>query len=279
PIPSPRRSTPPPTQQRIEPQPVPIPSPRRSTPLPQQSPIKSPISISSKPNFKKINFVEIELGVLAPNDYKYQGKYYDFYQFEGRENQLIQLRMIGSDDKRDSSNLSLNPVVMLLDSDNKVIAVRSNRNTSEDVNDAFMFVRLPSKGTYTIAVTSKNPGDIGRYSLAMRNDRASYTLDEFGMLTQQKPILKQNRTAYNVSQFQGSKGQLISIRADSNYEQFSPYIVLLNSKGEIVASDNAKDGKYSALIDRVELPDNGTYYVVVTSSTSKKTGTYRLSIF
>lgn len=241
----------------------------------------SPVSGSKIPNARPINFVDIQLGVLAPGDFKSQGRYFHFYQFEGRENQLVQIRLVGSADQRRSSNLNLNPFMILLDPNNNVLAKRSSGETDSngEAKDAFLFVRLPQRGVYTIAVTSRNPGEIGRYSLALRNDRASYTLDESEQLTANGSNLRKNGSPYNVSSFEGKRDQLVSIRVDSVLEEFSPYIVLFNSKGQVIAADNDKDGRYTALIDRAKLPEDGTYYVVVISSVPQRTGTYRLTVF
>ena len=166
----------------------------------------------------------------------------------------------------------------LLDPEGRVI-LRRGGGTVPGSQDAFEFVRLPEAGTYTIGVTTRNPGDTGRYSLALRNDRASYTLDEEDTLSASSPILKKNGTPYKVSKFQGEKGQLVSIRVDSTFEEFSPYIVLLNSQGKIIAAHNDRDGKFTALIDRAKLPEDDTYYVVVSSVAPRQIGAYRLTIF
>ncbi|MBF2008688.1 MAG: pre-peptidase C-terminal domain-containing protein [Chlorogloeopsis fritschii C42_A2020_084] len=287
--PSNRRSTP------SSPQPTSQPSYRRSTPSrspavkPTTSPgvnrnqisVGSPVNRSNIPNAKKVDFVNIALGVLAPGDFKSQGRYFHFYQFEGRENQLIQIRLTGSADQRRSSNLSLDPFMMLLDPNNRVLAKRGSGETATKggVKDAFIFVRLPVKGTYTIAVTSRNPGEIGRYSLALRNDRASYAVDQSGNLTASSLSFRKTGSPYSISKFEGKKDQLVSIRVDSMFEEFPPYIVLLNSKGQIVATDNDKDGRYTALIDRAKLPEDDIYYVVVLSATPREKGAYRLTVF
>jgi hypothetical protein len=263
------------------------------TPQPSQNPSVSPTQTrrqkpssnsgrgiaaasSGTPAYKKINFVDIAFGILDKKDFQSQGRPYHFYKFEGRENQLVQLRLLGSADQRRSNNLSLRPYMLLLDPNNNVILKRSGGETDRD---AFIFARLPVEGTYTVAVTSQNPGETGRYTLALRNDRASYILDESGQLTEQNSILKQNGSPYNVSQFQGTKNQLVSIRVDSINEEFSPYIVLLDSKGQRIATNSDRDGKYSALIDRARLPEDGIYYIVVTSSSPKQRGAYRLTLF
>ncbi len=238
--------------------------------------VASPSPISS---YRDINFVDIAFGILSKGDFQSQGRYYHFYQFEGQENQLIQIRLLGSGDQRRSNNLSLNPFMFLLGPDNQVLVKRGSGGTGSEAKDAFMFVRLPANGTYTIAVTSRNPGDTGRYSLALRNDRASYTLDESAELTPKNLTLKQNNSLYDVSKFQGKKDQLVNIRVDSLFEDFSPYIVLLDSQGRRIATDNSQDGKYSALIDRAKLPQDDTYYIVVISANPQERGRYRLTLF
>ncbi|MEJ6483392.1 peptidase [Nostoc punctiforme UO1] len=242
---------------------------------------RAAVSAPATPTYKEINFVDVALGILSKNDFQSQGRYFHFYEFEGRENQLVQIRLVGSKDTRRSNNLSLNPLLFLHDPDDNVIVKKGTLEKSSDGDDAFIFARLPKNGTYKIAVTSRDIGEIGRYSLALRNDRASYTLDEAGQLSANSSTLKQNGGAYNVSNFQGRKNQLVSIRVDSVDEEFSPYVALLNSKGQTIAIDKDKDkaGTYSALIDRARLPEDDTYYVVVSSKNPQERGKYRLTIF
>ncbi|MDZ7949822.1 peptidase [Nostoc sp. DedQUE09] len=241
----------------------------------------SAIYSPATPTYKEINFVDVALGILSKGDFQSEGRYFHFYEFEGRENQLVQIRLIGSNDTRRSNNLSLKPLLFLHDPDNNIIVKKGALDKSSGGDDAFIFARLPKNGIYKIAVTSQDPGDTGRYSLALRNDRASYTLDESDQLTAKSSTLKQNGGAYNVSNFQGRKNQLISIRVDSVDEEFSPYVALLNSQGQTIAIDKDKDksGVYSALIDRARLPEDDTYYIVITSKNPQERGKYRLTIF
>ncbi|MDZ8260487.1 pre-peptidase C-terminal domain-containing protein [Nostoc sp. ChiQUE01b] len=241
----------------------------------------SALSSPATPTYKEINFVDVALGILSKSDFQSEGRYFQFYEFEGRENQLVQIRLIGSNDTRRTNNLSLKPLLFLHDPDNNIIVKKGALDKNSGGDDAFIFARLPKNGTYKIAVTSQDPGDTGRYSLALRNDRASYTLDESGQLTAKSSTLKQNGGAYNVSNFQGKKNQLISIRVDSVDEEFSPYVALLNSHGQTIAIDKDKDknGVYSALIDRAKLPEDDTYYIVITSKNPQERGKYRLTIF
>ncbi|MGJ5630441.1 peptidase [Nostoc sp. CALU 1950] len=247
----------------------------------QASANRPPVSQPATPTYKEINFVDVALGILSKDDFQSQGRYFHFYEFEGRENQLVQIRLIGSNDTRRTNNLSLNPLLFLHDPDNNIIVKKGTLDKNGGGDDAFIFARLPVTGTYKIVVTSRDPGEIGRYSLALRNDRASYTLDEAGQLTAKSSTLKQNGGAYNISNFQGRKNQLVSIRVDSVDEEFSPYVALLNSQGQTIAIDKDKDknGVYTGLIDRARLPEDDTYYIVVTSKNPQERGKYRLTIF
>ncbi|MBD2529525.1 peptidase [Nostoc flagelliforme FACHB-838] len=241
----------------------------------------SGLSSPATPTYKEINFVDVALGILSKRDFQSEGRYFHFYEFKGRENQLVQIRLIGSEDTRRSNNLSLKPLLFLHDPDNNIIVKKGALDKTSGGDDAFIFARLPKNGIYKIAVTSQNPGDTGRYSLALRNDRASYTVDELGQLSAKSSTIKQSGSAYNISNFQGKKNQLISIRVDSIDEEFSPYVALLNSQGKMIAIDKDKDknGVYSALLDRARLPEDDTYYIVVTSKNPQERGQYRLTIF
>ncbi len=233
---------------------------------------------SKEPTFKEIDFVDIPFGILAPGDFQFENRYFHFYRFDGKENQVIQLRLVGSADRRRTNNLSLQPYMFLLDPESKVILQRGSSGDSNKVNDAFVYTKLPTTGTYTIAITSQKPKDKGRYTLALRNDRASYIEDQSTAITTNSPTLPKGN-AYDINEFKGKKGQLVSVRVDSVFEEFSPFIVLLNAKGEVVSLDNRQEGRYSALIDRAKLPDDGTYYIVTISRNPQERGRYRLTIF
>ncbi len=67
---------------------------------------RPPVSQPVTPTYKEINFVDVALGILSKRDFQSQGRYFHFYEFEGRENQLVQIRLIGSNDTRRTNNLS-----------------------------------------------------------------------------------------------------------------------------------------------------------------------------
>jgi hypothetical protein len=166
--------------------------------------------------------------------------------------------------------------MFLLDQNNRVVASKGGTKTNGEL---LTFVQLPSNSTYKIVVTSEKPGDIGRYSLALKQDRVDYILDRSGELTNQSPTLKQDGSPFNMFEVQGQQNQVVTIRAESVTEDFSPYICLLNSQGQVIAWSNGKNTNSSALIDPTKLPKNDTYYVIVNSLDPKGRGKYRLTVY
>lgn len=71
----------------------------------------------------------------------------------------------------------------------------------------------------------------------------------------------------NLYAFHASVGNVISIamnQADAT-STLDPYIVLLGSRGEVLASDDDSGGNLASLISGVTIPADGSYYVVATS--------------
>ncbi len=74
--------------------------------------------------------------------------------------------------------------------------------------------------------------------------------------------------------FEGTKGQLASIRAEaSSGDRVDPLLILLDESGTpIAANDDTSNTDLSATIRRVELPDNGTYTIMLTHALGGDTG-------
>ncbi|WP_421654914.1 PPC domain-containing protein [Leptothermofonsia sp. ETS-13] len=229
---------------------------------------------SRKATVKRLNFVDVEFGVLAKGDPVASDRYYHTYYFEGKKDQAIAIRLVGSRDPR----LNLNPAMFLYGPDGQEpIARRFGGESTE--KSAFLQIRLPEDGTYSIVVTSREPRKEGRYSLALRDDRISYLLDKTGDLTDESPKLKQDGSSFQSYEFQGKRGQYVNIRADSLRAEFSPSVYLLNSKREIIATSSDMNYIYSALIERTQLPEDDTYYIVVNSMNPTGRGRFRVSVY
>lgn len=275
----PAAQTAPPPQQVDPPPPPPersYPAPS-SKPKPNSTPVLAPEIPSAegrKPTIKRVNFVNLEFGILAKGDLVSGDRYYHIYYFEGKKNQPVEIRLVGSRDKR----LSLIPSMFLFRSNDKEPLVRRFGGENTDRN-AFVYMRLPEDGVYGIVVTSLKPRATGRYSLAIRDDRATYLLDKTGDLTNQSPKIKQDNSPYEAYEFQGRRDQFVNIRVDSLRAEFSPTVYLLNSKGTVISTSSDLNYLYRVLIERTQLPADDTYYIVVNSVTPKGRGKFRVSVY
>ncbi|GAP99600.1 hypothetical protein NIES2104_61660 [Leptolyngbya sp. NIES-2104] len=103
-------------------------------------------------------------GVLAPGGFQFQGRFFDAYRFRGLQGDYIRLSVVGSD-SRSMNSLKLKPAFVLLDANNNVIG--EGKQSPEAINIRLQ-TKLSATGIYTIVVTSRQSGDLGRYSLALQ---------------------------------------------------------------------------------------------------------------
>jgi hypothetical protein len=66
--------------------------------------------------------------------------------------------------------------------------------------------------------------------------------------------------------FNANAGDVVTVSMTQITEELDPFLVLLGPSGEVVASDDdSGDVSLSALISEAELPETGTYFIVVSS--------------
>jgi hypothetical protein len=132
----------------------------RSQPISYPNP-----AIRSAPSVQPIQYGSVIPGVLAPGGFQFQGRFFDAYRFRGLRGDYIRVNLVGSADSRSMNSLKLKPAFVLLDANNNVIG--EGKQSSEAINIRLQ-TKLSATGIYTIVVTSRQPGDIGRYSLALQ---------------------------------------------------------------------------------------------------------------
>lgn len=231
-------------------------------------------SPSKQPTVRRLDFVDVQAGVLGPGDPVSDNRYYHVYYFQGKANQAIELRLVGSRDKR----LSLNPVMFVYGPDGETpIARRFGGNDGD--RSTFLMMRLPKSGTYSVVVTSQDAQDKGRYSLALREDRSNYLLDQYGDLTEQSRKLTKDNSPFEVIEFRGRRDQIVNIRVESLRGEFLPSVYLVDSKDRVVATSSESNSLYTAQIERARLPEEGTYYIVVNSARPNERGNFRVSVY
>lgn len=240
-----------------------------------RSPRNTAVAAAPKlPTVRELGYAYIESGVLGQGDPVASDRHYHVYTFEGKANQPIEVRLVGSNDAR----LGLDPAMFLFSPNgNEPLARRFSEFDS--VRSAFMFMRLPETGTYSIVVTSKQPKKVGRYSLALRDDRATYLLDEYGELSDRSPRLEQNNRPFESFEFRGRRDQFVNIRVDSTRAEFPPLVYMLNSKGNIVATSRDDNSLYRVRVERTQLTEDDTYTIVVSSLRPEGRGKFRVSVY
>ncbi len=232
------------------------------------------ISPSPRAVIKPIDFVNPEFGILAQNDLVDNNRYYHVYHFQGKKNQPVNIRLVGSKDSR----LGLKPTLYVYAPKSKEILAKRFGDDNAGRN-AFVYLRLPEDGTYQIVVTSIAPKATGRYSLMLRDDRATYLFDKVANLTAQSPKLKRDNSSFELFEFQGKQDQFVNIRVDSLRAEFSPSVSLLNSKGTVISTSTDVNHLYRTLIERTQLPADDKYYIMVNSATSDRRGRFRVSVY
>jgi hypothetical protein len=190
------------------------------------------------------------------------------YKFQGTADQALVLRVIGGK----SGYWQLKPYLVLLGPDRQ--RVSADDNTSKQ-QIAQVQLKLPVSGIYTILVSNRLASESGRYTLLAENDPTPYSFDQVAELTDQSQKIDQDNSAFNLSEFQGEQGQLITIRASSY--SFFPSIILLDSDEQIIARNDNKEGNRSTTLE-YRLPKNGKYKIIINSVRPKDKGSYRLTI-
>ena len=131
-----------------------------------QTPASPSIALPAQlPTVTPIQFGIVVPGILAPGRFQYQGRFFEAYQFQGKQGQSIHINLVGSADQRRTNNLSLEPYLALLAPDGRLLEDDMSRPNSVT---ASLQLNLPATGTYRILVTSAKPGSVGRYSLALQ---------------------------------------------------------------------------------------------------------------
>jgi hypothetical protein len=134
---------------------------------------------------------------------------------------------------------------------------------------------LTESGQYTVEVTSYGSDVTGAYTLEMRSNVGSATvnLDYSGTLAANDEVFSTGEY-FDTYTFEGSPGQTVVL--DLASDDFDTYLVLEAPDGEREVNDDS-DSAYHSQITR-QLSALGTYTVRVTSYSAGETGSYTLAI-
>lgn len=191
--------------------------------------------------------------------------YHDTYTFDGEAGETVGLNVQVPTDSYDD------PAVVLLGPNGSVVAEdRAGAGVGDDA--ALSRVELPDDGTYRVVVTGYSATDTFDYDLHLYESLAPEA--ELGdgdrvagnVTTEDPLLLGVVRGYYDTYAFEGTAGErtTLEVRADDSYVGHAR-VALVAPNGTRIAYDEYGDGAGNdAILERVNIPENGTYKVVVT---------------
>ncbi|MBD2580657.1 PPC domain-containing protein [Oscillatoria sp. FACHB-1406] len=97
-----------------------------------------------------------------------------------------------------------------------------------------------------------------------------------GALEEGDNVLDEDKSLYDVHNFQGRAGQSVTISVDST--DFDTYVLIADDNGKVLEEndDLSEDNSNSRLT--LTLPRDGTYHIIVNGYESKDRGRYNLTV-
>jgi hypothetical protein len=226
------------------------------------------------------------IGELNPDDtFSDSGRINDdaprqFYVFQATRGTNIQVRL-------NQVSGTLDPLLILRDDTGETLVENDDDPTGSTRNAFIALYQIPLDGTYTIVATrfrqEEGPSN-GIYELTVRA-----VPPETGAFPPPQPIgYDENRNGridderyYDLYRFNGRTGTTVTIRMNTASGDLDPYLMLINEETQAVLSinDDANDNTLNARIERITLPENGSYLIVATrprGADGFTTGTYTL---
>ncbi|HEX8471665.1 MAG TPA: pre-peptidase C-terminal domain-containing protein, partial [Brevundimonas sp.] len=217
------------------------------------------------------------------------GEYVNNFTLRGRRGQQLDLRLSSSE---------FDPYLQL-NGPNGFSAFNDDDEDQDDSHDSRLIVTLPADGAYTIAATSYEASESGRYRLSV-GDGSTYRPpapprpapgqgparpggnnggvmrigDTVGGQLQRGDETLDSGEYVDTYSFQGTRGTRVAVELTSS--AFDAYTILTTPSGEQIDNDDGEDGTNSRL-DTV-LSETGEYQVQVTSFAAAETGSYRFSV-
>ena len=209
--------------------------------------------------------------------------YFNAYTFQGSEGQQVIIEMSSSD---------LDAYLILLGPDGTSVAQDDDGGGG---TNSRLITTLPTNGTYTVLANTYSAGETGDYSLraattsarpgtiaqtptprTARPNSQGVILQEQGVLGPNSQVLQQDGSLYQEHQFQGRRGQQVTILMESR--EFDTYLLLVGPDGQLIdQNDDAASGSTNSQLT-VSLPSDGTYTVVANAYDSDGRGRYTITV-
>jgi hypothetical protein len=168
--------------------------------------------------------------------------------------------------------------------------IAANDDSDGSSNSSIVDVTLSTSGDFTILVDSYNRLQTGNYSLSVSGTAAPESTETPEATAVVDNIVFDTDLAIGDSingtvtpdasgvayTFEGSTGQRVTI--DLTSSTFDSYLILQDDSGDELAADDDSGGNLNAQIADFELPENGTYTVLVSSYGGDAEGAFTLSV-
>lgn len=224
-------------------------------------------------------------GELSQSDPQGHRGYYDEITFQASSGDIVTINM---------ESQSGDTFLMLENPDGQRVASNDDITFGENLNSRIGQYPLQSSGEYTIIATSYLESGTFPYTVSLEKvgetsvtgggngggggSGLSYGQTVQGQLTTGDPTSTSYRGYYDVYEFQGSTGDVVTITMQS--EAGDTYLMLENPNGVVVTEndDGGTTGFLNSRIDGYELGSSGTYRIIATSYTDSDTFAYQLSL-
>lgn len=161
---------------------------------------------------------------------------------------------------------NLDPVLVILDSQESPILVQDDSRGSRDV--VIEPLNIPASGRYTLVV--------GRFGYGVGSTSGAYqlTIDRIGNGSAHGCALRYGDTVYNgitnmqsqlIYSFRARQGDIVNISMQRRTGDLDPYLMVTDNAGFVLAdNDDIFGGGTDSLIENLLIPVDGTYYIFAT---------------
>lgn len=213
---------------------------------------------------------QVEMGELVEGDAELEsGELVDEYPLQGAPGRLVRLRL---------SSRELDTYLILVDPEGNQL-----ENDDDELGNSSIETRLEMAGPHRVLVTSYEPGETGRYTLAvgLGDVRPLPEVRDIdlgarigGRLEDGDELLPQGELADRYS-FLAEAGTPIEIEMSS--DEIDTYLGLSFPDGTILTNDDDWEETSRSRLELI-LPQTGTYQLMATSYAAGELGAYRLAV-
>ncbi|NWF65700.1 MAG: pre-peptidase C-terminal domain-containing protein [Chloroflexi bacterium] len=199
------------------------------------------------------------------------------YTFEGSAGQVVTIVL-------ESDALTMDPFLNLYASDGSIVA--QDDDSAGNLNAIIENFALPADDTYTIEVTTAYGDGGGQYRLTLVGAELDGVQAGTSITAVSGERIEMGATVTGNLPlgetldytFVGKAGDVVTITLESDAIAMDPYLELRGPTQRLIAEDDDSAGGLNALIDRVTLPEDGVYTIVVRTSAGIGGGKYTLTL-